>query len=137
MQTRTAMLTPQAVRSECVQLACERAAAIVHRRMQRGLKSLAIITSIAPFFGLFGAVLGIISAFVGCGGEKSYCMAAVMDRLSNGLVPAALGLFVALQALWTYKYLNDQIETLDQEMKSASLSLGLRYTHDLAQRTLR
>src|SRR5580700_4619071 len=43
--------------------ALERAEAIVHAKLKRGLSVLATIGSTAPFVGLFGTVVGILHAF--------------------------------------------------------------------------
>ena len=43
--------------------ALERAEAIVHAKLKRGLSVLATIGSTAPFVGLFGTVIGILHAF--------------------------------------------------------------------------
>src|ERR1041384_7123038 len=43
--------------------ALERAEAIVHAELKRGVSALATIGSTAPFVGLFGTVVGIINAF--------------------------------------------------------------------------
>ena len=48
---------------EASKRALERAAAIVHAELKRGVSTLATIGSTAPFVGLFGTVLGIIHAF--------------------------------------------------------------------------
>jgi biopolymer transport protein ExbB/TolQ len=50
-------------------------------------------------------------------------MAAIFERLSQSLVPAALALVVALAAMWCYKYLLAEVEAFDSEMESASLQL--------------
>ena len=50
---------------EASKRALERAAAIVHAELKRGVSTLATIGSTAPFVGLFGTVLGIIHAFQG------------------------------------------------------------------------
>ena len=99
------------------------AAAIVHLRMKRGLGSLATIASTAPWVGVLGTVFGIPASFIGCAGEKSACLAAVVERLSWSICPTALGLVVALAALVFYKYLLTEIETFDSEMENASLCL--------------
>ncbi len=56
---------------EASKRALERAAAIVHAELKRGVSSLATTGSTAPFVGLFGTVLGIINAFRGIAGAKS------------------------------------------------------------------
>jgi biopolymer transport protein ExbB len=100
-----------------------RAAAIVHGQMKRGLGSLAAIASTAPWLGVFATVFGIVNSFRGVDGEKTTIMAAICRELSVATVPTALGLIVALAALWCYKYLLTEVEIFDSEMKSASLEL--------------
>src|SRR5215831_5084337 len=48
---------------EASKRALERAEAIVHAELKRGLGGLATIGSTAPFVGLFGTVVGILNAF--------------------------------------------------------------------------
>ena len=50
---------------EASKRALERAEAIVHAELKRGLSGLATIGSTAPFVGLFGTVVGILNAFKG------------------------------------------------------------------------
>jgi biopolymer transport protein ExbB/TolQ len=100
-----------------------RAAAAVHQDLHRGLNSLATIAATAPFLGILGTVPSIVGSFVGCGGEKWTCLAAVVLNLSNAIVPTALGLLVAIPALWCYKHLSSRVEAFDLEMDGASLDL--------------
>jgi biopolymer transport protein TolQ len=108
---------------EAVRRASVRVAALVHQEIKRGLNSLATIASIAPLVGLFGTVREMVNSFKGCGGERSACMAAVADGLSTSFVPAALGLLVAIPAVWCYNYLTSEMEALDMEMQNASVEL--------------
>src|SRR3972149_3906787 len=57
--------------------ALERASAIVHAELKRGLSGLATIGATARFVGLFGTVVGIINAFHGISSEKATGLAAV------------------------------------------------------------
>lgn len=102
--------------------------------MKRGVSGLATIASTAPFFGLFGSVLGIVNSFVGCGGEKSACMAALTERLSQAVIPTALGLLVAIPALWSYRHLCAQIEAFDVEMDAISVEILNRLSFHLGLR---
>src|SRR5258708_25050787 len=56
---------------EASKRALERAEAIVHAELKRGVSGLATIGSTAPFVGLFGTVVGIIHAFSGISQNKS------------------------------------------------------------------
>lgn len=111
---------------EIVQLASGRAAAVTRRKFQRGLGSLATIASVAPLIGLFGTLLGILSSFRGFDGEKTMIMAAEFQGLSEALAPCALGLFVAIPALWFYNHLSSEIARFDLEMKAEIAHLANR-----------
>jgi len=104
---------------EASKRALERAAAIVHAELKRGVSSLATIGSTAPFVGLFGTVLGIIHAFQGISAEKTTGLAAVAGGISEALVTTAFGLFVAIPAVWVYNYFTSKIESFDVEMDNS------------------
>jgi biopolymer transport protein ExbB len=108
---------------EASKRALERAAAIVHAELKRGVSSLATIGSTAPFVGLFGTVLGIIHAFQGISQEKTTGLAAVAGGISEALVTTAFGLFVAIPAVWVYNYFSSKIEQFDVEMDNSSSEL--------------
>jgi biopolymer transport protein ExbB/TolQ len=108
---------------EASKRALERASAIVHAELKRGVPSLATIGSTAPFVGLFGTVLGIIHAFQGISTQKSTGLGAVAGGISEALVTTAIGLFVAIPAVWVYNYFTSKIEAFDVEMDNSSSEL--------------
>lgn len=108
---------------EASKRALERASAIVHAELKRGLSSLATIGSTAPFVGLFGTVLGIIHAFQGINAQKSTGLGAVAGGISEALVTTAMGLFVAIPAVWLYNYFTGKLEGFDVEMDNSSSEL--------------
>ncbi len=103
--------------------ALERAEAICHTEMERGVCALATIGSSAPFVGLFGTVVGIINAFKGIATEKSTGLGAVAGGISEALVTTALGLFVAIPAVWMFNYFTSRIKNFDVEMSNSSSEL--------------
>jgi biopolymer transport protein ExbB len=103
--------------------ALDRASAIVHAELKRGISGLATIGSSAPFVGLFGTVLGIINAFKGISTEKSTGLGAVAGGISEALVTTALGLLVAIPAVWMYNYYTSKVESFDVEMENSSSEL--------------
>ena len=103
--------------------ALERAEAIVHAELKRGVSTLATIGSTAPFVGLFGTVVGIINAFKGIVSEKSTGLGAVAGGISEALVTTAVGLFVAIPAVWMFNYFTNRIESFDVEMGNSSSEL--------------
>jgi len=108
---------------EASKRALERAAAIVHAELKRGVSGLATIGSTAPFVGLFGTVLGIINAFKGIQTQKSAGLAAVAGGIAEALVTTAVGLFVAVPAVWVYNIFTSRIESFDVEMDNSSSEL--------------
>jgi biopolymer transport protein ExbB len=108
---------------EASKRALERAEAIVHAELKRGISSLATIGSTAPFVGLFGTVVGIINAFKGISTEKSTGLGAVAGGISEALVTTAVGLFVAIPAVWMFNYFSNRVEAFDVEMGNSSSEL--------------
>ncbi len=108
---------------EASRRALERAEAIVHAELKRGVSSLATIGSTGPFVGLFGTVVGIINAFKGIAQEKSTGLGAVAGGISEALVTTAIGLFVAIPAVMVYNYFSNRIESFDVEMSNSSSEL--------------
>ncbi len=108
---------------EASKRALERAEAIVHAELKRGVSSLATIGSTGPFVGLFGTVVGIINAFKGIASEKAAGHGAVAGGISEALVTTALGLFVAIPAVVMYNYFTNKVESFDIEMNNSSSEL--------------
>jgi biopolymer transport protein ExbB len=103
--------------------ALDRASAIVHSELKRGISALATIGSTAPFVGLFGTVVGIINAFKGISTEKSTGLGAVAGGISEALVTTAIGLFVAIPAVWMFNFFTGKVEAFDVEMDNSSSEL--------------
>ena len=108
---------------EASKRALERASAIVHAELKRGVSGLATIGSTAPFVGLFGTVVGIIHAFQGIAAQKSPGIGAVSAGIAEALVTTAIGLFVAVPAVWVYNYFTSKVEAFDVEMDNSSSEL--------------
>ena len=103
--------------------ALDRASAIVHAELKRGLSGLATIGATAPFVGLFGTVVGIINAFKGISQAQGTGLAAVAGGISEALVATAIGLFVAVPAVWAYNYFTNHVEAFDVEMDNSASEL--------------
>jgi biopolymer transport protein ExbB/TolQ len=112
--------------------AAERAAAVVHEEMKRGLTGLATVPTLAPWIGLFGTLMGILGSFKGISGNKTPIMAAIAKDLSDACVPTALGLLLGLAALLCYQYLASRLDVFNREMEGASLAL----VNQLSRRSL-
>ena len=108
---------------EASKRALERAEAIVHAELKRGLGGLATIGSTAPFVGLFGTVVGIINAFEGIKSQKATGLGAVAGGISEALVTTAFGLLVAIPAVMMFNYFTNKVEAFDVEMNNSSSEL--------------
>ena len=103
--------------------ALERAEAIVHAELKRGVSALATIGSTAPFVGLFGTVVGIINAVKTMAAEKTPGIGAIAGGISEALVTTAIGLFVAVPAVWMFNYFSSKLEAFDVEMGNSRSEL--------------
>jgi biopolymer transport protein ExbB/biopolymer transport protein TolQ len=91
--------------------------------MRKGLGNLATISTTAPFIGLFGTVVGIITAFQGMALTGSGGLGAVSAGIAEALGATALGLFVAIPAVWMYNHFLNRVERFNVEMANSSSQL--------------
>ena len=98
----------------------ERAKVLFSQELRRGLPILATIATSAPFIGLFGTIFGIINAFRGMQLTGSGGIGAVAGGIAEALVTTAVGIGVAVLALWVFNTLNSRIEIFDAEMENTS-----------------
>ena len=108
---------------DTVRRAIQRASALTASDLKSGVASLATIGATAPFVGLLGTVVGIITAFQGIAATGSGGIGAVSAGISEALVETALGLVVAIPAVWFYNYLTGRIEYFNVEMDNSSSEL--------------
>jgi biopolymer transport protein ExbB/TolQ len=103
--------------------ALQRAMAIKTAEFKRGLSALATIGSTAPFTGLFGTVFGIIGAFQGMKNAESAGIAAVAGGISEALFTTALGIGVAVPAVWLFNYFTNKVQGFVVEMDNSASEL--------------
>ena len=108
---------------DTVRRAIQRASALTANDLKKGVAALATIGATAPFVGLLGTVVGIITAFQGIAATGSGGLGAVSAGISEALVETALGLVVAIPAVWFYNYLTGRIEYFNVEMDNSSSEL--------------
>ena len=108
---------------DSVRRAIQRAAALTAADLKQGLGALATIGATAVFVGLLGTTLGVINAFQGIAATGSGGLGAVSAGIAEALVGTAIGLFVAIPAVWFYNYLSGRIEYFNVEMDNSSSEL--------------
>jgi len=108
---------------DTVRRSIQRATALTASDLKKGVSTLATIGSTAPFVGLLGTVVGVINAFQGIGASGSAGIGAVSVGISEALVETALGLVVAIPAVWIYNYFTSRLEYFNVEMDNSSSEL--------------
>jgi len=105
---------------DTVRRSIQRATALTANDLKKGVSALATIGSTAPFVGLLGTVVGVINAFTGIASTGSGGIGAVSAGIAEALVETALGLFVAIPAVWFYNALTSRLEYFNVEMDNSS-----------------
>ncbi len=108
---------------DSVRRSIQRATALTQSDLKKGVNTLATIGTTAPFVGLLGTVVGVINAFVGIAATGSGGIGAVSGGIAEALVETALGLIVAIPAVWFYNYLTGRLDYFNVEMDNSSSEL--------------
>jgi biopolymer transport protein ExbB/TolQ len=89
------------------------------KKFEGGLLFLGTLGNNAPFIGLFGTVLGIVTAFRELGTAQMGAMGNVMSGIAEALIATAVGILVALPAVIFYNVF--QKKGADIEEQAAAL----------------
>ena len=102
----------------------EHVATAVHRermRVNQDLKArlwmLGTVGATAPFVGLFGTVVGIITAMGGFKGDDTVKFNMVSGPISEALIVTAAGILVAVQAVILFNYFSQRANRIATELK--------------------
>ena len=109
--------------------------------MEQRLTWLASIGAIAPFVGLFGTVMGIVTAFVGLGTEGTATLRAVAPGVAEALITTAAGLVVAIPAVIGYnqftascREFGSRMDDFARELLNSMEEAGLQPNQDPRER---
>jgi biopolymer transport protein ExbB len=105
--------------------AIESALSRVQTRMQDGLALLATIGSTAPFVGLFGTVWAIYSALIKIGASGQASIDRVAGPVGEALIMTAIGLAVAVPAVFGYNWLLRKNKLAMESMRSFGSKLHI------------
>ena len=98
--------------------AMARAARELLTRSEGGLPNLAVISSVAPFVGLFGTVWGIMSSFAAISQAQDTSLATVAPGIAESLAATAYGLAAAIPASIGYNRIGAAYARVGQDMAS-------------------
>ncbi len=85
---------------------------------ESNLSFLATVGSTAPFIGLLGTVVGIMTSFQNIAASGSASLAVVAPGISEALFSTAVGLFAALPAVAGYNYFVGRVKRIEMEVAS-------------------
>ena len=105
---------------ESVARALERQAQREVQSLKRGLGLLATVGSTAPFVGLLGTVMGIVSAFQSMAATGAGGLGTVSAGISEALITTAFGLLVAIPAVMAYNYLQGWVDARSVDISESS-----------------
>lgn len=94
--------------------------------LQGHLPILATVASTAPYIGLFGTVLGILSAFAEIARTGQTGASVVAAPIAEALTATALGLGVAIPAVMAYNYFSGRVNDLGLRVETHALDLAAR-----------
>ncbi len=87
-------------------------------KAEANLSFLATVGSTAPFIGLLGTVVGIMTSFQHIASSGSASLAVVAPGISEALFATAVGLFAALPAVAGYNYFIGRVRKIEMEVAS-------------------
>jgi biopolymer transport protein TolQ len=86
-------------------------------RLSNYVPSLAVIGSASPLLGLFGTILGVISAFLGIATKGSGNLGAVAPGVAEALTATAGALAVAVPAIFAYNVFAARLNRFEGELE--------------------
>ena len=88
------------------------------REASTGISWLSIISSTAPFIGLFGTVIGILESFAKFSTISKVSFSVIAPAISEALVATAAGIFVAIFAYTFHQVITRKVYELNTYIKS-------------------
>jgi len=105
---------------DTVARALERQAQLEIQQLRRGQGILGTVSSTAPFVGLLGTVAGIVTAFQQMAATGSGGLAAVSSGIAEALVTTAIGLLVAIPAVFAFNFLQGWVDARAVDLAASS-----------------
>ena len=102
---------------EALRLVLDAESGAERETLGRFIPWLATVGSVSPLIGLFGTVVGVISAFTGIALQGSGNLAAVAPGISQALTATAAALAVAIPAAFAYNVFASRLNRYDNALE--------------------
>lgn len=103
--------------------------------LRKGMNILATTGSTTPFVGLVGTIFGIINAFGMMAEAGGGDLTQISGGIAEALVSTAVGIVVAIVAIWFYNYFNAVIDDIMKDVAVASAELVDYLEKDVLRRS--
>lgn len=100
-----------------------RSESTINSKLASGLPFLATVGATAPFVGLLGTVVGIYRAMIGIAIAGSAQIDKVAGPVGEALIMTAIGLLVAVPAVFAYNYLQNRNKRIQAMLSGFSTEL--------------
>ncbi|MBI3805881.1 MAG: MotA/TolQ/ExbB proton channel family protein [Nitrospirae bacterium] len=105
-------------------------------RLESGIGLLATVGNTAPFIGLFGTVVGIMSALKGISQSGAAGLDVVAGPIGEALIATAAGLACAIPAVIAYNSFVRRLRVLGNGMDGFAHDVLIRLSSEAAERSL-
>ncbi|MBL0725581.1 MAG: MotA/TolQ/ExbB proton channel family protein [Alphaproteobacteria bacterium] len=95
------------------------------------IESVSTITSLAPFFGLFGTVWGIMNTFKAIAGSLTVTLNTIAPGIAEALITTAIGIFVAICGVFIYSILSSKVAKCIQKINAFRTDLFVVLSREL------
>jgi len=113
----TTVIAPAGTPLWLVEARAQSVATRIERDMSRGFWVLETIVTAAPLLGLLGTIVGMMHSFQLFGGNGLVNPGGVTGGVAQSLVATAIGLVVALFALFAFNYFSRRLERLIDDLE--------------------
>ena len=88
--------------------------------LEKNINFLGTLSAVAPLLGLLGTVLGIIESFLVIDIGNSSNPTLMIPGISKALITTAAGMFIAIPALFAYRYFQRLVQEYVAELEQQS-----------------
>lgn len=114
---------PTAAGLKAAERSLDRVAVEEGAAMRKGMNILATTGSTTPFVGLVGTIFGIINAFGMMAEAGGGDLTQISGGIAEALVSTAVGIIVAIIAIWFYNFFNALVDGVAKDIHVASAEL--------------